>query len=282
MDGGVCVNVPHGFWEGGCLCREVWLRPIDTSDERFAAESTGQSPAERANQLLIRCTANGDERERVPVLDLTAGDREALLLHLRRISYSDRIEAVFACANQDCRERLEVALSTRDLLLEPYRDPAPLYERRIDGEISCTLTFRLPTAGDQAAVAHVARTDPQRAARLILERCVQKEEMGAPAVEWRTAPEPLFEQASALMAELDPQAEIEFDLQCPICGTRSSTPLDMATFLLQELDQRAEHLFRDIHTLAVWYHWSEEAILAMPQARRERYLDLIAAQTETA
>ena len=51
---------------------------------------------------------------------------------------------------------------------------------------------------------------------------------------------------------------------------------DTATFFLQELDARAAHLMREVHTLAWYYHWSEREIVKMSRHRRAQYLELIA------
>ena len=80
----------------------------------------------------------------------------------------------------------------------------------------------------------------------------------------------------AAMAEHDPQAELELDLICPVCGAQFSAVFDTATFFLQELDQRSARLLRDVHTLAWHYHWSEREILRMAPQRRAQYLDLVA------
>jgi hypothetical protein len=283
MDGRVCVNVPHGFWDGGNYCRDLWLRPINSNDEALVAESAGASVAHRANELLTRCLADGDaslDRRRSRVRDLAAGDREALLLHLRRISFGERFDGIFHCRRPECDAALELDLHINDLLLAPYGHASQRYQRVLrDGDSEYHVNFRLPTAGDQEEVVGVARSESERAARMIFERCVTSVEADGCPVALEGLPSPLFEQAVALMEELDPQAVIEFELQCPECGNCCSAILDTASFLLQEVDQHADHLLREIHTLAVWYHWSEEAILNMPKLRRERYLDLIAAET---
>ena len=283
MDGRVCVNVPHGFWDGEHYCRDLWLRPINSSDEASIAESAGASVAHRANELLTRCLADDDtslECRRSRIRNLAAGDREALLLHLRRISFGERFDGIFQCRRPKCEAALELDLHINDLLLAPYDHASQSYHRILrDGDSEYHLSFRLPTAGDQEEVAGVARTEPERAARMIFERCVTLVEADQSPVALGALPSPLFEQAAALMEELDPQAVIEFELQCPECGSSCSVVLDTASFLLQEVDQHADRLLREIHTLAVWYHWSEEAILNMPKLRRERYLDLIAAET---
>lgn len=35
-------------------------------------------------------------------------------------------------------------------------------------------------------------------------------------------------------------------------------------------------LYEEVHVLALHYHWSESAILALPKTKRQRYLGLLA------
>ena len=62
------------------------------------------------------------------------------------------------------------------------------------------------------------------------------------------------------MAQLDPQAELSIQMVCPICATAFATLLDMAQFLAAEIANRSRLLNREIHTLALYYHWSEAEI----------------------
>jgi hypothetical protein len=78
------------------------------------------------------------------------------------------------------------------------------------------------------------------------------------------------------MAERDPQAEIELDAACPECGHAFAVPFDSARYVLEEMAQGADGLYREVHTLASHYHWSEAEILAMTGRQRRRYLSLIA------
>lgn len=77
------------------------------------------------------------------------------------------------------------------------------------------------------------------------------------------------------MLDCDPQAELVIDMQCPECGQGFSALFDSAQFYLREIGQRAGQLYRDIHTLALAYHWSEADILALPFQRRQMYLNLL-------
>jgi hypothetical protein len=85
-----------------------------------------------------------------------------------------------------------------------------------------------------------------------------------------------YRAVAAAMLERDPQAEIVLDVTCPSCGHDASTLFDAGSFLAQELSSGKDRLFREVHALALHYHWSEDEILAMSRPRRQRYLALLA------
>jgi hypothetical protein len=275
------VTLPHGIWIGGRPWSRWGLRPVGVEDEVFLVETDGMLPAHRANRLLARCIdplESGGSEPGAVVRSMVIGDREALLLHLRRVTLGDGFSGVFRCARPDCTEPLELDLKVSDLLLPAYPHAAERYACAVEHEgATLDVRFRLPTAGDQEDAAEVARQDPEAAARWVLGRCVVGLARDGLALDVSALTQPVIDRIASAMEELDPQAIIEFDMTCPACGTAFSAQLDAGDFLLRELDQRADHLLREVHTLATAYHWSEDAILAMPQARRERYLELIAA-----
>jgi hypothetical protein len=77
------------------------------------------------------------------------------------------------------------------------------------------------------------------------------------------------------MLEVDPQAELLLDGDCPACNRPYSLLLDLATILLQEMRAGAEAFYREAHALARNYHWSETEITQLPAHRRRRYLELL-------
>jgi hypothetical protein len=277
--------LPHGLWIAGQANRKLGLRAVSAEDELFLVESSGMPPARRANALLARCISPleaGELAHLTLVRSLVAGDREAILLQLRRLTLGDNFSGTFRCPGPACAEPLELELKVSDLLLPPCPHPAPRYARTIAHEgATFEVRFRLPTAGDQEDVAEVARVDVRAAARVVLERCVEAFCAGQPIAPAELPP-PVLEQVTAAMEELDSQAILEFDLTCPACAGSFSAQFDAGDFLLRELDQRVDRVLREVHVLAVHYHWSEAAILAMPRARRQRYLDLIASATGAA
>ena len=65
------------------------------------------------------------------------------------------------------------------------------------------------------------------------------------------------------------------NLTCPDCGGNFRSELDIADYLFAELAARGRELYRQVHRLAFHYHWNEDAILGMSQARRLLYLDAL-------
>ena len=275
------ARVPGGLWSDAAEpLRTLELRPVTEEDLEFLLDSgPALTPARRANQLLHRCLQPG-QRHVVP--ELTVGDREALLLQLRSLTFGDHLECLVSCPRPECEAVMQVDLDVRDVLLPAYADPRPEHQLtldRPDGSKVC-LRLRLPRAGDLDRVS--ARTDPDAGAADLLGSCVHEVSIDGSPVLLSALDDDLLSEVERLLAELDPQGEIELALECSECGSAFVVLFDAGTFLLQELDERAAQLLVDVHTLASHYHWQEREILALGPARRARYLDLISASTTAA
>jgi hypothetical protein len=258
------VTVPGGVAVDGARRRDAGLRPVVGADEAFLLDAGALAPVERSTALLARCLVRlgpreppGDEHVR----GLAAGDREALLLRLRRLTLGDRLDLVLSCPA--CGEALGLELRVGELLVPPYDDWAPEHSLALD---EVRVSFRLPTGGDLEAAARVAAVDPGAGARLVLERCVLRVE-GAPDL-----PAEAAEAVAARMAELDPQADVVLEMPCAVCGHRFAVSLDAGDLLARELAGRADVLLHEIHLLALHYGWQESELLAMGTRRRRRYI----------
>jgi hypothetical protein len=279
----VRVAIPGGVWSddsqpGVSPRRELALRPLCGEDEAFLLDSADRLlPSERATALLARCLGGADAESVARAL--TAGDRESLLLQLRRLTLGETLACVLRCPVERCGERMELELHVADLLVPPYDSVDRTYAlATVADGAAYEVSFRLPTSADLDDVALMARRDPERGARALLARCVcgatrddveARADVLAPAV---------VDAIADAMAERDPQAEIELNLECPVCGGAFAVVFDTASFLLQELDERASRLVHEVHTLALHYHWSERDILQMPHRRRARYLELVSSK----
>jgi hypothetical protein len=277
----VLVTLPGGCWQAGSNNREARLRPLNGEDESFLLETVeALLPAERTTAVLTRCLTCLGSEQRVTepaVRALTVGDREALLLHLRRITFGERMPCLLTCPDPACGEKMDLDLNASELMLTPYADVQELHESEFAADgVRYRLRFRLPTGGDQEAAAHMARVDPRRGADLLLRRCVEQVlTEGAETLPVQALPPAVVTQVGAKMVELDPQAETLLDIACPACGQHFSALFDAAAYLFQELAGRIENLYREVHVLALHYHWSEADILGLTARKRRRYLDLL-------
>ncbi len=272
------VALPNGYWVGDTHYRNVELRMLTGLDEEFCAESTSRSlPVTCITNLLTRCITRMDGVEKVTantVGRLTVGDREALLLYLRRLTKGERMQSILNCPQTDCNELMDIELNVSDLLQPAYQSPQPVYEDTVQSsERKFRVRFRLPTGFDQEAAALKASTDVQAGEELLLKRCVESvfdEEDN----ETECSPE-ILEDLPLKMAQLDPQAEMILNLICPICNKSFSSLFDTGAYLLEEITSTSEALYYQIHLLALHYHWSEAEILSMNISKRHRYLNLL-------
>jgi len=269
---GEAILLPHGYWSEGHHCREVGLRPLTGRDEEFLLESDSAAPmVVRVTELLTRCIQYMAGREAVSrdaVAALVAGDREALLWQLRRLTLGEQVQATLQCPAENCGKPMDLSLSIDALLQDAYPDAQAEYECERQG---LTIRFRLPTGLDLEAVC--GEWDRGQAVTRLLHRCVTGVYDGdTPLEKWSA--EWLLDIPDHMEA-LDPQAELRLEVACPECGERFPAMLDAASYLLEEIAAHAEDLYRQVHALAFHYHWSESEILGLSPVKRRRYLDLL-------
>jgi hypothetical protein len=269
------VTLPNGLWVGGVHHRVAQVRGLTGQDEAFWLDASAQwALPRRIIGLLARCVAIDGlpVAEEALMAELPVGDREALLLHLRRLSFGSRMSSVLVCPR--CAERLDLDLNAEELLLPPYVQPQPWYDDdlQVGGE-NCSVHYRLPTGADLEAIAPLAMLEPITAAATLIQRCIRRATVAGETLS--ALPEPFHTAFAAAVAQRDPQAELTIAMSCPLCAHDFSVLLDMATYLGQEIEQRAATLYREVHTLAIFYHWSEGEILSLPVTRRRIYLDML-------
>jgi hypothetical protein len=167
-----------------------------------------------------------------------------------------------------CGEKLEDDASVDELLLiDPNAVPPARFTVSVDG---LEIEHRLLDSRDLAEVAGLP--EPQAAAQLA-RRCLISARRGDEEVPFPALGPSGVAALAASVAEHDPQAELEFAMQCPACRHRWPLTFDIAVFLWQEIVARAKLLLHDVHELALRYGWSERDILELAPARRAYYVE---------
>ena len=276
MDGSLLesrVPLPGGWLIGDGVAdwrhyRSAMLRPLTGYEEEWLARHNGVPNAIRTSHILDACVLrlDGQEPPRDMARRLLVGDRDFLVLQLRRLMHGDRILAVVACP--ECKSRMDVDLNASEIPVESgvLNDPTHQIELAgYDGHGGRVIRFRLPSGGDQEAVLGL---DLEAATDRLLDLCLLDHAAIA------LGPE---EKASLIAAleEHAPRLEPELELACPECGHSFVMPFDPTAFFFEELRISAERLLREVHVLAFYYHWSESEILGLERDRRRAYLALL-------
>lgn len=239
------------------------MRPL-TATDIISIWDRGQSlhPIDRALLLLAASLPEVDPAE---LPNLTVGQRNSRLLHLRQLTVGDELKGLVDCPQ--CGETLAFSLAVSQLRLP---EPTSATHTIVAGNQE--LQLRLPNSADLAVL--LASPDVEHARRQLISRCVQLS--GDADLQPDLTADAIADIAD-FMTEADPLADMRFALTCNDCGYEWQTPFDIVAFFWAELEAQAKRLLLDVHQLARAYGWREPDILALSSRRRHAYLEMIAA-----
>ena len=229
--------------------------------------ASGQAPIRRALVLLQAASPDTTPEQ---LAELTIGQRDARLLVLRELTFGPHLSSIASCPA--CGEKLELNFSTSDL--DPASDTGPprSLTLSLDGY---EMSIRLPTSTDLIAVSR-EQPDANLAQAALLARCVSGATFNGAEIAAAGLPDGMVDVIAARMAEADPQADMQLDLSCPVCGNRWRSRFDIESFFWAEINAWAMRVLGEVHALASAYGWSETDILRMSARRRRCYLNLVA------
>lgn len=209
--------------------------------------------------VLTRCCPQPDSGYwwRQPV-----GARTAALLRL--VTMTDGCVDVpmrSTCMDTACGKEFEFALP-----LGALPEAGPVMESlRVSLSGGRTITLRLPT-GENLRQWRMARPATRSQAVGMMLGTLLLEGDAGPADE---------AELSAALAALDPLVDFTVACPCPDCGVLNEVVLDLEALALSRLAARHTALLTQVHRCATQYGWTEAQVLAVPPARRARYLALI-------
>ena len=209
--------------------------------------------------------------------DLAATDLDVLILRLRQALLGDRIASDLHCRGDGCGSRVDISFSIEAYIAHHRPKPPPVRSRgwrvlacmdepgwfdfSAEGpeRAEASARFRVPTVADQIFAA--GQREPETALARV---CIRPEHISAP----------MRRRVEAAMQVMAPSLVGELQGQCPDCGALVAARFDPRRYCLQELRDRARFIYGDVDVLARRYHWAEQSILAMPNARRANYVEL--------
>lgn len=240
------------------------MRPLSASDVLQVWEwGQDKHPVDRALALLGFAYP---ELAPEQLQGLTIGQRNSLLLSLREQILGPVMKCFARCAQ--CGAELEFSVEVAAI-----RHPEPAVQEYSLQVGDLSMRFRLLNSLDLAAIAGLVDVD---AARMdLIERCLLEATQEGKPLAAMELPEATLAALVDALSERDPQSETRFQLTCAACGHRWSALFDIVSFLWMELEARAGGLMAEVHALACAYGWREADILAMSEARRHSYLELV-------
>lgn len=234
-----------------------------TGERLLAAcdQAQGEPPLLRPLTLLAAAMPAHD---RQALLDLPMTTRDRLLLELRRLSFGPTLHGYASCPQ--CGTAMEFGLEVAEAL-ETMAGSAGAFSARWH-EAGMDLQLRQATTADLLACARMPTAE--QAVRSLLARCLGVPEPSADADQRVDLP-----SVRARFDRLHADSEWRCVLRCPQCAHEDTWDLDVGHFVWIEARHAARRLLADIHTLAMHYGWSEPAIAALSQRRRDAYLELL-------
>jgi hypothetical protein len=260
--------IPNGFPLGDFWVRQAEIRQLNGYDEQLLAQTSSLSPFFRTTLLLERVVTFGELTVKLEphetIRNLTLGDRIALILQVRKAVFGEKIQAVLKCPI--CKEALSLDFSVRSLLQPAKPSPKTAYTVEFENFV---FIVKAVTGADLELVASVQ--DGENPQEQLARICIIS---STPPLPEKLSDE-LILAVSLKLQEIDPQADIVLSITCPKCIQPFQVPLDIEDYFFKEITARLKQLEREIHWIALNYHWSEDAILSLPVSKRKRYIELI-------
>jgi hypothetical protein len=214
--------------------------------------------------VLLACMP---ERTADEVWGWTLDGRMQALIAVVIDSDGAQLPAVVRCPAPECGEPIGLEIDLVQFFAAPALESSP--SGRCDG---APAAVRAPTGSDQLAWQAMPGQAPDLAARIAATLLCDERDRTVPL------------DAAALtrigdaLAALDPLTALQIEVDCPACARVASIDFDLEGCLLARLRRARRVLLEEVHRLARTYHWSEDAILALPRGRRSAYLSRIAAE----
>lgn len=261
------VILPGGLTNDACTERQARFRPLNGRVEQAIIEFSMDT--DRPGYVTAVLDATLDSIGTQPastdlMAELCVADRQFLMLRLAAMLDGEQLWLKVACGY--CEALFDVDIRRCDLPVKEAGQGFPHVTLKLK---ECTLDLRVPTGADQQRIAELP---DHQAMQQLLQSCICSVN-GEPAskafINKLTDDE--LEAIDQALDDVSPAVCNQLLVKCPECGKEQNAELDH--YVLTSLNSR--FFYDEVHTLASHYHWSEAAILDLPQARRRLYLDMI-------
>jgi hypothetical protein len=260
---------PQRYASGSSMRGGVGFRRFGIVEDDLRVDFAAINRAALATRLLDICAV---DRDRVLpenfFRELSVGKRIECLLVLALGGADDTLRFPFKCSG--CGEDLELELTLDEIAA--FQNEADQVEVVSVDLSDRRLEFHKLSGRDQEAIGESAFSDEFEAATVFIGRLA----VDADAVKPLAARD--IEVIEAAMEEADPLVNFNCRIDCGECGQSNDHEIDLFETALDMLRRAQLRLVLSVHRIASKYHWSEREIFAVPEWRRQQYLELIGAK----
>lgn len=267
--GAVIPLPPVTMSSAGAWCTDgVGFRRFGKFETDLAVDFSVPNRAALTTRVLELCVV--DPESLLPprhFTELSIGQRIECLLLLAAGGWEKALSLVFKC--QGCGEDLELDLTLKELS-EVQREADHIETVGLDLE-GRRIEFRKPKGRDQEVWAGtVFRDELDAAERMVSSLAITPE---FPSTLGRTS----ISEIERIFEDADPLVNFSCRVRCGECDRLNDYRVDLMETALAMLSRMQTQLIHAIHRMATHYHWSEADVLAVPEWRRQQYLQLIGA-----
>ena len=278
----LCVSLPEMTGQ-----HELSIKGVDT-----------QSAIGLLSQLLK------EDAHGIKVEQLTASDRDSLLVGLHRECWGDKIISSLHC--EDCDEFFDLSFTLSELQRHLFSENSDVVvvknatiqisdcnpSAEIDIEQPMTIPVSsqetiLGTLPDSEAMnqlrewckASAKNSNEIRSENTLLESELSEMSVTDEKMSLTDEKISLTDETMELIAEqlerIAPIIDLELDATCPDCGKQHQASFDIQSFVLQRLLNEKDNLLAEMHLIAMSYGWSLNEILSLPRSTRKSITGLI-------
>lgn len=239
------VMLPCGLLENGKLLTNAEIIPMTGKTRKVIARpDIRQNPAKVLDALLLQCvtkigpfsTINKKITDR-----LSLGDRDFLVMEIRKKSLGDIVESVLECPS--CKEKMDIKINLNNVTVKYLKET----NFKIDGDklsidITCekpkfTAKFRMPCGEDQHAIAPFIRKNPIEANYMLYQRCLLEWDgqnvFDLSPTFFEDLPLPILDILDIEFFEALPGPDMRLPANCIYCNTEINAGLESSDFLFR-------------------------------------------------
>lgn len=265
---GMEVMLPGGLSKNGNIQRQAKFLPLTGRIEQALIEygNVLNRPEYVTSILSSVLDCIGDQKADAEcVSDLCMADRQYLMLRLAAILDGEQMWLYVGCSH--CNALFDVDVQRCDLPVKKAGQGFPFVTLHLN---EWTIVARIPTGVDQQHLGKLS--DDDEAMQYLLQSCINSVNGEKPDNEFISKlSESDIDFIDDALDNAAPAVCNRLLVKCPECSLEQYAELNH-----YDLNCMNKHLFyNEVHTLASHYHWSENAILDLPQSKRRLYIDMI-------